>query len=55
MKLLADPRALNYVLMLLYVVNASRWAYHRSWGDVGYWLCAAGLTASLTWGYQHRI
>lgn len=52
--LLFDRRIFNYVIMALYVVNASRWSLARSWGDAAYWVCAFGITASVTWGMKHE-
>lgn len=37
--------------MALYLLNAVRWAFARSWVDACYWLCALGITACVTWGY----
>ena len=53
MKWIADPRAFNVLIMALYLANACRWAIERRWPDVCYWLCALGITASVTWGYKH--
>lgn len=50
--LLADPKAFNYLIMCLYVVNAVRWAYAGFYGDVWYWISAASITAAVTWGYE---
>ncbi len=52
-RLLLDPKLFNYVIMALYGLNAGRWAVHGSWADVSYWLCAFGITATVTWGYGH--
>jgi hypothetical protein len=52
-KFITDPRFFNYVIMSLYVINASRWAIAGKWGDVSYWVSAAMITASVTWGYKH--
>lgn len=51
--LLTDPKIFNYIIMTLYVLNASRWAIHRGWGDMCYWLSAFAITATVTWGYKH--
>lgn len=48
---LLDPKIFNYVIIGLYVVNSGRWAAHGSWVDVAYWLSAASITATVTWGY----
>jgi hypothetical protein len=52
-KIITDPRFFNYVIMSLYVINATRWAISGKWGDVSYWFAAAMITASVTWGYKH--
>lgn len=49
--MLTDPRIFNYVIMALYIINAARWAIHGSWGDTLYWVSAASITASVTWGF----
>jgi hypothetical protein len=51
MSLLLDPRIFSYIIMALYIANATRWAFAGSWADVSYWLCAFGITATVTWGY----
>ena len=48
---LTDPKVFNYLIMGLYVINAGRWALHGSTGDTCYWLSAAAITASVTWGF----
>lgn len=47
-RLLFDPRLFNYVIMVLYFLNACRWAYIRSAGDACYWLSALAITATVT-------
>jgi hypothetical protein len=51
--LLLDPRGFNYLIMVLYLANAARWALAGKWGDTCYWLSALAITASVTWGYKH--
>ena len=51
MRFLLDPKIFNYVIMGLYAANSARWAVNGSWADVSYWLCALGITATVTWGY----
>lgn len=46
-----DPKIFNYVIMGLYSANVLRWAVHGGWADAFYWLCALGITATVTWGY----
>ena len=52
MAFLLDPKFFNYLIMSLYVVNAMRWGFNQSWADMGYWACAFGITACVTWGYE---
>lgn len=52
-KILLDPRFFNYVCLVLYVLNALRWAIERKPADVCYWLSAAAITATVTFGYKH--
>ena len=51
--LLKAPRVFSYVIMVLYLLNALRWAYERKWADVCYWLSALAITATVTFGYRH--
>lgn len=53
MQLVLDPKAFNYLIMVLYGLNACRWAIEGKWADVSYWLCALGITATVTFGYSH--
>lgn len=53
LELLKDPRVVNYVILCLYALNVVRWSFARSWGDACYWASAFGITASVTWGYNH--
>lgn len=53
MSLLSDPRLFNYVILVLYVLNAGRWAFARQTADVCYWLSAAAITATVTFLYKH--
>jgi hypothetical protein len=48
---LFDPKVFNYVIIGLYVLNSGRWAVAGSWVDVCYWISAASITATVTWGY----
>lgn len=52
-QLLLDPKIFNYVIMVLYLLNAGRWAIARSAGDACYWLSALGITASVTFLMKH--
>lgn len=52
-ELLLDPKIFSYVIMVLYLCNAVRWAFARSAGDACYWLGALGITASVTFLMKH--
>lgn len=52
MSFITDPRIFNFVIMALYSANVLRWAWHGSWADASYWLCALGITVTVTWGYE---
>jgi hypothetical protein len=47
--ILSDPRLLNYLLTVIYALNAARWAIHGSLPDAVYWLGALLITAAVTW------
>lgn len=51
--LLSDPKIFNYVIMVLYSLNATRWAFQRNLADCCYWLSALAITATVTFLYQH--
>lgn len=51
MKLLADPRLFNFIIMALYAMSAGWWAWNGKWADTCYWICALGITATVTFGY----
>lgn len=53
MRLLADPKLFNYVLLALYLINAGRWGYEGKIADVCYWLSAFAITATVTFLYKH--
>lgn len=53
MRLLLDPKIFNYVIMVLYGLNAGRWALAGKYADMCYWLSALGITATVTFGYKH--
>ena len=53
MKALLEPRVFNFVIMVLYALNAARWALAGKPADVCYWLSALGITATVTFGYRH--
>jgi hypothetical protein len=47
-----DPRLFNFIIMTLYACAAIWWAIHWKWADACYWLCALGITATVTFGYS---
>jgi hypothetical protein len=51
--MLSDPRIFNYVIMILYALNAGRWALAGKIADVCYWLSALAITATVTFLYPH--
>lgn len=53
MRLLLDPRAFNYLIMVLYALNAIRWAVAGKLGDCLYWIGALWITATVTFLYKH--
>lgn len=53
MSFFADPKVFNYVIMIMYILNALRWAYESKWADVCYWLSALAITATVTFLYKH--
>lgn len=48
-----DPKIFNYLIMVLYLLNAGRWAINGNWADMCYWLSALAITATVTFGYNH--
>ncbi len=51
--LIFDPKFFNYVIMVLYALNALRWAYQKNVADMCYWLSALAITATVTFLYKH--
>ena len=47
-QILSDPRLINYILLSLYLVCATRWAFAKKPWDVLYWLAAFSITLSVT-------
>jgi hypothetical protein len=43
----------NHLIMMLYAINSAWWFWHGSKADGCYWLCALGITATVTFGYRH--
>lgn len=52
-RLLLDPKIFNYLIMVLYLLNAVRWAVHGTVADACYWLSALAITATVTFLYEH--
>lgn len=52
-QLFLDPKIFNYVIMVLYTLNAVRWAVDGKIADVCYWLSALAITATVTFLYGH--
>jgi hypothetical protein len=50
---LLDPKIFNYLIMVLYLLNAVRWAFAKSLADVCYWLSALCITLTVTFLYKH--
>lgn len=48
-----DPKIFNYTILVLYLMNVTRWAFAGSVADVCYWLSAAAITATVTFLYKH--
>lgn len=52
-RLLFDPKFFNYLIMVLYFLNAVRWLVAGKIPDVCYWLSALAITATVTFLYNH--
>lgn len=53
MSWILDPKFFNYLIMILYGLNAGRWAIDGKWPDVAYWISALAITATVTFLYKH--
>jgi len=53
LKFILEPKFFNYLILVLYALNAGRWALERNWADVCYWLSAWAITATVTFMYPH--
>lgn len=53
MNIISDPKAFNYLIMVLYMLNSIRWLVHGNYADACYWLSALAITATVTFGYTH--
>jgi hypothetical protein len=49
MDLIRSPHAFPVAIVCLYAATCARYAFAGMWGNVMYWLCAAGITVSATW------
>ena len=47
-QLIVDPKAFNYLIIVLYAASAARWAVAGDWWNVVYWLSAVGVTIAVT-------
>jgi hypothetical protein len=52
LRLIADPKFFNYVLLVLYVAAAVRWAVAKSSADVLYWVGAIILQVTVTFMFK---
>lgn len=52
-KFMSDPKVFNYIIMVLYTLNAIRWAFDKKYADTCYWLSALAITATVTFLYKH--
>jgi hypothetical protein len=48
MRWLADPRAFNVAIIVMFLAAAVRWAAARNWPQASYWLAAAVLNVAVT-------
>lgn len=48
MSIFSDPKLFSYIIMVLYALNATRQFYARDIGQGCYWVCALGITATVT-------
>jgi hypothetical protein len=46
-RLLDDPKIFSYVILVLYMLNSSRWLYARNYGQALYWFAAFLITFSV--------
>lgn len=52
LEILFQPKIFNYLIMGLYTINSLWWFAQGNKADGCYWLCALGITATVTFGYQ---
>ncbi len=48
--LLSDPRALNALLLVIYLANTARWLYEGRFPQALYWFGAGCIIIGVTWG-----
>ena len=48
----ASPKLMNYCILVVYSITAIWWWNNGSWADVCYWISAAAITATVTFGYD---
>lgn len=51
-EILKSPHAMPAAIIVMYTITSVRYAFASDWGRVAYWVCAAGITASATWGMR---
>lgn len=49
-----SPHAMPAFIVIWYALTAIRYGVARDWWRVMYWVCAAGITVSATWGVGHK-
>lgn len=49
---LTDPRAMNVLIIGLFVLAAIRWGFAGNWAQAGYWASAALLNVFVTLGVK---
>lgn len=48
------PKLWNFWIMANYLGCVCWWAWHQSWWNAAYWICALGITAVVTFGLQPK-
>lgn len=48
MDFLKDPKIFNYIILILYILCAVRWAFEKNYGQFIYWVGAIILTYAIT-------
>lgn len=52
MKLLADPRLFNYLIILLFALASVRWMFAGNWLNATYWLTGSVINLVVTLGMK---